>query len=79
MVAKGNSINGNKKGVFIDSNASAKLTTNQIVFNAGGGLVKVPGGRNQYIESSNDNYVGVQRLAMPGSPPDVLPATINLR
>ena len=78
MVAKGNSINGNKKGVFIDSNAGAKLTNNQIVFNAGGGLVKVPAGVNQYIESSRDNYVESNGFDA-GSPPDVLPATINLR
>lgn len=78
MVAKGNSINGNKKGVFIDSNAGAKLMTNQIVFNAGGGLVKVPAGVNQYVESSRDNYVESNGFD-PGSPPDVLPATINLR
>jgi hypothetical protein len=78
MVAKGNSINGNKKGVFIDSNAGARLTNNQIVFNAGGGLVKVPAGVNQYIESSRDNYVESNGFDA-GSPPDVLPATINLR
>jgi hypothetical protein len=78
MVAKGNSINGNKKGVFIDSNANAKLTTNQIVFNAGGGLVKVPAGTNQYIESSNDNYVR-DNGSDPGAPPDAIPATITLR
>ncbi len=78
MIAKGNSINGNKKGVFIDSNAGAKLTNNQIVFNAGGGLVKVPAGVNQYIESSRDNYVESNGFDA-GSPPDVLPATINLR
>jgi hypothetical protein len=78
MVAKGNSINGNKKGVFIDSNAGAKLTTNQIVFNAGGGLVKVPAGTNQYVESSNDNYVTSNGWDA-GSPPDAIPGTIQLR
>jgi hypothetical protein len=78
MVAKGNSINGNKKGVFIGSNAGAKLTTNQIVFNTGGGLVIVPGGSNQFIESSKDNYVTSNGWDA-GSPPDAIPGNIQLR
>ena len=56
----------------------SKLTTNQVVFNAGGGLFKSAGGINQYIESSNDNYVTSNGWEA-GSPPDAMPATILLR
>jgi hypothetical protein len=48
------------------------------LFNAGGGLFKAAGGTNQYIESSNDNYVTSNGWD-PASPPDAVPATIPLR
>ena len=73
LVAKGSSITNSNKGIVVDSYAQAHLTTNQIVFNNGGGLVKVLGGTNQYIESSNDNYVTANGGA------DAFPATIPLR
>lgn len=78
LVAKGSTLNYNKKGIVVDSYSAAKLTTNQIVFNAGGGLFKSAGGINQYIESSNDNYVTSNGWEA-GSPPDAMPATILLR
>jgi hypothetical protein len=78
LVAKGSTINYNKKGIVVDSYSQARLTTNQIVFNAGGGLFKSAGGTNQYIESSNDNYVSSNGWEA-GAPPDDMPATIPLR
>ena len=73
LVAKGSSIANNNKGIVVDSYAQAHLTTNQIVFNNGGGLIKVPAGTNQYIESSNDNYVTANGGV------DATPVTIMLR
>ena len=73
LVAKGSSITNNYKGIVVDSHAQAHLTTNQIVFNNNGGLIKVPAGTSQYIESSNDNYVTANVVV------DAIPVQIPLR
>jgi len=73
LVAKGSSIANNNKGIVVDSYAQAHLTTNQIVFNNNGGLIKVSPGTNQYIESSNDNYVTANGGV------DAIPVQIPLR